>query len=471
MLSRNIINHKVTNTQTQSLCPVCLKVISACLREESSGLYLDLYCPEHGPNSALVGGDMRVYQQLRQTHRKVTKPLKRNTRHQKGCPHDCGLCPEHDQHTCLAILEITTRCNLSCPICLNSSSMRGRDMTPDMIEAALKELIVCEGRATPLQLSGGEPTLHPHLTGIVKLTRSLGFNKTELNTNGLLLGRNPFLAEELREAGLEGIYLQMDSLDPKVTRYIRGNASLDDKLRCIENCTKAGIQVVLSVTVVPGLNDDRLWEMVEVGIYKQLTGVNFQPVALSGRYPDTLVDMPKRLTLEHFARAMELQSERKILAGDLSPIPCPDPRCGAMAYILIQDGALLPLNRIVKGEALWEQVADLCDWDTLIQKTDWRTGMPCSCQSDNDNSPCDPAESMLNANFFSIGFHAMMDAYNFDIERVRRCCVHALDVNGKRIPFCLYNIRRGWQSQQEKTSLFNRLRKECTNEREFTSGQ
>lgn len=426
--------------QVQSLCPECLKIIPAVIRETAAGVVMEKVCPNHGPFQATISTDLETYDRLSHSSRKVTKPLSYGTALDRGCPDDCGLCSVHEQHTCLAILEVTSRCDLMCPICLASAEAVGRDLSLEAVEYALQTLLRREGHAIPLQLSGGEPTLHGDPEKIIRLAASLGFKKIEIDSHGLGLSRDPFLAEKLREAGLSGVYLQIDGLTRVISELIRGKDLVEEKLKAVENCKRAGLQVVLSVTVVPGVNDQHLWSMVRFGIEQKLTGINFQPLVRSGRFPKAFGVRLGQFTVGHFLHEIERQSDKRLLVGDLSPIPCPDPRCSVITYALIHRGELVPLNRVYGEKQLMEPLADLSDWGTMIGHIQEKKLVPCGC-----SGSCGPGEIdgdlFLQSDFFSIGCHGMMDAENFDLERARRCCVHELTPEGRLIPFCLYNIK------------------------------
>lgn len=400
---------------------------------------MEWVCPEHGPQSDLVCPDVNVYQDIRRIPRKVKKPAAYYRESiGAGCPDDCGLCRAHEQHTCLAILEITDRCDAGCPICLSDSIKDGRDLSVATVESALRNLIDKEGAPVPLQLSGGEPTLHEGLTSIVRAAHSLGFGKIEVDTNGRTLAQNQDLCFRLKEAGLSGIYLQMDGIRPDISLKIRGRDLTAAKMKTIEACKRAGLQIVLSVTVVQGINSDRMWEMVRFGIEQNLTGVNFQPAVRSGRYPPDLLGNPsKRLTLGWFQKEMEVQSHGALLAGDMTPIPCPSPLCGAMAYLMICDEKIVSLARILEQGRLSNYLADQSDWEQVLSDLHGSCGCARECRPD---MPV-PVQFSGGQDFFAVGFHGMMDAFGLDIQRARRCCVHELLPDGRLIPFCLYNVK------------------------------
>ncbi len=425
--------------KTESICPVCLKKIDGTIRESKVGLLMEKSCPVHGDFKATIGTDLQSYRQLCSSTRKVTHPLEYESTSEHGCPDDCGICPAHEQHTCLAILEITSRCDLGCPICLAGSVSKGKDLEIADIKYALTRLIDYEGALTPIQISGGEPTLHPQLLKIVETIRSLGGGRVELNTNGVALGKDHLLAEELMKAGLSSIYLQFDSLDPEASKFIRGKDLVLTKVKAIENSIKAGLEVILSVTIVPGVNDQELWDLVRFGMKLQVTGINFQTLVLSGRYPGKLEQDEKQFTSGHFLKEIYRQSNGVLLEGDLRSIPCPDPRCSLITYAFIHKGELLPLNRLLEEEMLLDCMADLKNWSDILQQIQSKSRELC-CAKEKQHFEA-LLETLPHSDLFSIGFHGMMDAQCLDLDRVRRCCVHNLTSQGKLIPFCLYHIK------------------------------
>jgi tetraether lipid synthase len=422
-----------------SMCPQCLRTIPGKVTTGDGGVVMRKTCPEHGDFECVIATDVASYERMRRSPRFVKRPARVAMSEAKGCPDDCGLCPAHDQHTCLAIVEITQRCNLPCPVCLADARSKGVELSREQVRSALQTLLDTEGAPVPLQFAGGEPTLHRDLDGIVRDARALGFTKMEVDSNGLLLARDPGLAVELRAAGLTGVYLQMDGLDARENEFIRGRDLRAEKLQAIAHCRDAGLQVVLAVTVVPGVNDHAVWPLIQFAAKQRLTGINFQSVVLSGRYPKELAQSHRRFTATHFLRAVEAQSEGQLRAGDLLPMSCPDPRCGLLAYVIIdKDGQLLPLSRLVSDERLRQHVADFSDWDVLIRQ------LGCDsegCCGDGGDARRSLGDALQGADFFAIGFHGMMDAHCFDQERARRCCVHKLTADGKLMPFCLYNIK------------------------------
>jgi len=440
-LALNLLEKLDVIEETRSLCPVCLDPIRAKLVTDGSSVYVDKVCAAHGRFLALISSDAERYLASSKLPHKITPFAKPATESKNGCPLDCGLCPAHKQHTCLAILEITGNCNLCCPICLASSQAKGGFMvTMDEFKDALISLLAHEGRATPLQLSGGEPTVHPDLVDFIAEARRLSFEYVEINTNGIALAKRPELAKIYAEVGLNGIYLQFDGVSDDVYRRLRGADLLKIKEEAIYNAKKAGLNVVLAVTVVKGINDHQLWEIVRYGLKMGVNGVNFQPFAMQGRYPNTQFNPLERITNYDVAHLIEEQSNGVIKADDFLPIPCADPRCQIMAYLAVGKKSVIPLTRLIDKQAMQEYYRSFTDSEQMefaIKELRKRLDELCCCSSSPDVC-CFPILEQ-NARFFAVSSHAMMDVWNVDVHRLEKCCIHELTPGGKLIPFCLYN--------------------------------
>ena len=436
-LSENLKEIEVT----KSLCPVCLDPLPAKLVTDGSSVYVEKLCSVHGRFLALISSDAERYLTSSKVVYKTTPIATPATEVKRGCPLDCGLCPEHKQHTCLAILEITGNCNLCCPTCLASSEAKGSFMiTMDEFKDALISLLAHEGRATPLQLSGGEPTVHPDLVDFIAEARRLSFKFVEVNTNGIALAKRAELAKLFAEAGLNGIYIQFDGVSDDVYRRIRGADLLKIKEEAIYNAKKAGLNVVLAVTAVKGVNDRQLWEIVRYGLKRGVNGVNFQPFAMLGRYPATQSNHLNRITNYDIAHLIEEQSNGVIKTDDFLPIPCADPRCQIMAYLSVGKKSVLPLSRVLDKGSLEEYFRSFTDSEQMgsaIKELRKTLNDLCGCSSATDGC-CFPLPEP-DASFFAVSSHAMMDVWNTDVHRLERCCIHELTPKGKLIPFCLYN--------------------------------
>ena len=282
---------------TQSLCPSCLRVVPAKIIAIGKRVYFRKQCPEHGSRDDFICSDRDRYDML-DTALPAKVPQQTFVLPKNGCPMDCGLCSEHEQHTCIGVVEITDGCNLTCPMCYASSAPGRKHRSLDEIKAAIDRLVLAEGHAEVVQLSGGEPTLHPSLIEAVDYALARPIDYVMINTNGICLANDDTLIEQLaqRKDRVE-IYFQLDALDDDQIATLRGRQGLlDTKLRALDRCAARGLNVTLVATLQGGVNDNAAADLVAFAAQRpEVTGLSFQPATYSGRYalPDQL---EKRIT-------------------------------------------------------------------------------------------------------------------------------------------------------------------------------
>ena len=281
---------------TASLCPHCLRRIPAFRRTRDGAVYLEKACPEHGVlEEVLLWRDRsksydawsRGRAQPECEASKLVEDDPVPSFEDSGCPFRCGLCPDHGQRTCSAILEVTHACDLACPVCFAASQADAGDV-PDIgrIERMLHTILDRAG-ACPLQLSGGEPALRDDLPRVVALARTMGFDHIQVNTNGLRLGRDADFGRALKAAGVTDFFLQFDGVTDGVYRALRGAALLQFKLQAIARCRELKIGVILVPTLVRGVNDSQIGDIIRFAKkwMPVVKGVHFQPMTFLGRYP------------------------------------------------------------------------------------------------------------------------------------------------------------------------------------------
>jgi uncharacterized radical SAM superfamily Fe-S cluster-containing enzyme len=325
-----------------SVCPECLERIEAELVEEGGVVRMVKRCPEHGEFTAVVWRGEPAFSSW--VRPKI--PFGGGPREAvgKGCPYDCGLCARHSQRTCTALVEITTRCNLGCPVCFADSSGAGEDLEHETLARMFDQVMQRTGGCN-LQLSGGEPTVRADLPEIVAMARRAGFGFVQLNTNGLRLAEDPELAGVLAGAGLSSIFLQFDGVRDEVYRTLRGRDLLELKGRAIDNASAAGLGIVLVPVVARGVNTDQLWDIVRYGLDRQpfVRGVHFQPMSYFGRYPQGFT--PDHVTLPEIMTGLQEQSGGVVQAADFLPPGCEHAMCSFSGkYMTREDGALMRLG-------------------------------------------------------------------------------------------------------------------------------
>ena len=203
-------------------------------------------------------------------------PLQFNSEVKDGCPFDCGLCPDHQQHTCVGIIEVTGRCNLDCPVCFAGDEHDTR-LSLEQVDSILENLLRCEEWPDVVQFSGGEPTVHPQILDMLRLAKSKPIKAVMLNTNGLRIANDKRFVDALAEIR-PYIYLQFDGLEAQTYERLRGRNLLDVKLRALDNLAAAGLGAILVSTVIKGVNDHEVGEIVKFGVrHPAVRGVSFQP--------------------------------------------------------------------------------------------------------------------------------------------------------------------------------------------------
>src|SRR5579859_3787089 len=318
-------------------------------------------CPMHGRIEAVVYGDADRYLEIQRFSKPGESPLIRQTEVSKGCPHDCGICPEHAQHTCLGIIEVNTACNLDCAICFADSGTgpqeHGYSLTLEQVEAMLDAFVRAEGSPEALQLSGGEPTIHPQILEMLAAAKRRGIPLVMLNTNGIRLARDQRFAPALAELGVH-VYLQFDGLEKQTQLAIRGRSLTGEKLQALECCAKAGVSVSLAAAIERGINEHELGAIIRFGIeHPAVTGVFLQPVTHSGRFRSDS-DPLQKLTNSDLIEAVATQLPEWFRADDFVPVPCCSPSCRSATFALYDGEDVVPLTRLVEVERYLDYVTN-----------------------------------------------------------------------------------------------------------------
>lgn len=459
---------------TQSLCPHCLAVVPAKIIVRRKRVYFRKTCPTHGVREDFICSDVEYYDR-HEFSVPARVPAKVGVEPRLGCPLDCGLCTEHEQHTCIGLVEITGNCNLTCPMCYAHSAPGGKHLSFEACCAAIDRLVEVEGRAEVLQLSGGEPTMHPQFERIVEYALAQPVDYVQINTNGIRLAKEPGLLERLalHRERLE-IFLQLDGLRDDVSLALRGEALLETKLKAIEALGRADLHITLAATLQAGVNDDQWGELVTFALARPwITGINLQPATYSGRYvvPDELLE--KRVTFPDVIKGLAEQTCGLLQPDDFMPLPCAHPNCHSLAYIFrSQVSGNIPVTRFFDAKQNFDLLANGISFtrakarDMVLQYLG-RNG--CGCEggclptpSDNGGlsilespsvdvlSSLSPAaaeffgkivaEELGARDLFRITITSFLDAYNFDVRRVMKCCTHHVLPSGHVIPFCAYNV-------------------------------
>ena len=423
--------------KTMSVCPVCLARIPAIKTVgEDGNIYLEKKCWEHGSFKTLIWeGDLESYIGWAAVDSNAPVTPVRAREAERGCPNDCGLCQNHARDGCCVLLELTNRCNLSCPVCFASAGEQTpHDLSVEEIGKQY-DLLMEHGGPFNIQLSGGEPTMREDLDKIIALGKKKGFTFFQLNTNGVRIAEEAGYAEYLAKAGVSVVFLQFDGLDDEIYQTLRGAALAETKLRAIENCKAAGLPVVLVPTVAPEVNDQALGDILRFALAHapHVRGVHIQPISYFGRCG--LEAPEKRLTIPAVLRRIEQQTQGLMKAADFGGGGAESPYCSFHAsYLRKPDGSLKALPRR-RSQCCCVKSSDARDF--VSQQ--WSGKISCSDEG-SDTSSLDTFLRQTVENTFTVSGMVFQDAYNLDLDRLRRCYICEVDTQKGMIPFCAYNL-------------------------------
>lgn len=462
--------------QTYSVCPICNLVIPAKIYEEDGKVYITKACPEHGEVTDLYWGDYEEYVRAQGFESLGTKLENPRTEVRKGCPYDCGICPEHKSHTVLALIDVTNRCNLRCPICFANAGTARYLYEPSKEQIREMMINLLSNRPIPppaIQFTGGEPTVRDDLPELIKMAADLGFVHTQVSSNGLKMAESAEYCRTLKRAGLSTVYLQFDGVTPEPYIRARGFDLFEIKKRAINNLREAGFRgIVLVPVLMKGVNDNQVGDIIRFAIDNKdcIRCVNFQPVSLSGRINKAERER-MRITIPDLMRLAEEQTGGLIKSSYWYPVPStvpfckflskakdekfveisPHPHCGMGSYLFIEGEKVTPLSDHLDIEGLLESInaanSRMEQGKTMRSRMTAVSGILRKIKLrqlykfislliyKSDYHSLD----RLHHQMILISSMHFMDTYNFDLERVQRCVIHYAVPDGRIIPFCAMN--------------------------------
>jgi len=485
---------------TQSICPECLQVIDARLFEEDGAVYMEKTCAEHGDFRDKIYSDARLYRKMEEwefgDNRGLENPAIKDATH---CPDDCGLCSMHTSHTVLSNVDLTNRCNLTCPVCFANANAAGYIYEPsfEQITGMLEGLRA--QRPVPnrvVQFSGGEPTLYPRFMDVLRKATELGFTHLQVATNGIKFADLEF-AQAAKDAGLHTLYLQFDGMNDDIYLRTRGQRLMETKNAAIANCRKVGLKIVLVPTIVKGLNDHQLGDMVRFAIdnIDCISGFSFQPVAFTGRINRRDLEA-KRFTQSDLAHCISDQTGMMDKYNDWFPLACTSPfskllsalqnhqrpnltshpHCAMGTYLYVDPVSkkAVPITRFFDVGAMLRDIDKLARkaegarvklfskvsaWNSLRKHFKPQFAPPgltferflntLQGMTDHSQGRGKGDGTFTYKTLLVAGMH-FMDAYNYDINRVKRCVIHYTAPNGLVYPFCTYNSGPCFREKIEK---------------------
>ncbi|NMN86375.1 MULTISPECIES: radical SAM protein [unclassified Novosphingobium] len=438
----------VFHSQTTSLCETCLEPVPAKVIIEGERVYYLKRCRDHGVQKTLISDDLDYWRAQKLWLKPGDRPLTAQTRTEAGCPFDCGLCPDHEQHSCLAIIEVNSACNLACPVCFaDAADAHGSHRPLAEIERMLDALVASEGEPDLVQISGGEPTLHPDFFAILDAVKARPIRHVMINTNGLRIAQDAaFVARLASYAPALEVYLQFDALDDDALVNLRGARLARIRQQALAALEAVNLATTLVCVVKRGVNDDQVAPIIQHALtWRCVRGVTFQPVQDAGRN-EGFDPAENRVLLTQIRH--EVGKSGVFDTQDMIPLPC-NPDQISIGYGLRQGADVTPITRLLPREVIlagpntisyeaYPQLrAGLLDLlslaTTQANTTDKLAGVLC----------CLPQamvpQDLGYEHSFRVVILQFLDRYNFDLATVKRSCVHFVTEAGQIIPFDTYN--------------------------------
>jgi hypothetical protein len=485
----------------ESICPECNDIILARQFEENGDVYVEKVCERHGVFKDYIYRDAKLYLKMEEITFGDGRGLKNTLTSAKNeCPYDCGLCPRHTSHTSLAVIDLTNRCNLTCPYCFAHANSAGflYEVSLDQIKLMLQTLrdeqpVSCRS----VQFSGGEPTIHPNFLEIVRIAKKMGFTQIQIATNGIKF-QDPEFTQAAKEAGVDTLYLQLDGTSDEVYTKIRGRKLNEIKLKVLENVRKTDyLKIVLVPTIIRGINDKEVGNIVRLGIENVdiITGISFQPVCITGRIKEKN-RLKERYTLGDLAYDVKEQANIGEPRRDWFPLSCITPfqklnsalrgeptltvtchpHCSIGIYLFVDpQGKAHPITNFLDVQGLLRDIDKLSrkvekDGTQILSKattlfslrrrfkqrkapeglTFEKVLKVLDGYQDRSLSRGKKVQKTRYPALFIAGMH-FQDGFNFNLERVRRCTIHYAAPNGRIYPFCTYNSGPTFRKKIEKT--------------------
>lgn len=437
--------------QTTSLCEVCLELVPTKIIVEGDEVFYLKRCEEHGVQKTRISGDFAYYKSQHEFLKPGDRPLKLHSKTDYGCPYDCGLCPDHEQHSCLAIIDINDQCNLTCPVCFaDSSPQRLSNKTLAEVETMLDAIVASEGEPDLVQISGGEPTIHPQILEILQAAKKRPIRHIMLNTNGIRIAQEPeFVAELAKLAPGFEVYLQFDSLQAAALKNIRGADLRSIRDKALANLEAAGIATTLVAVIKRGVNDNELGAIIDHALrYRCVRGVTFQPVQDAGRNVGFNKNTDRMMISD--IRSGILAQSKHYTPDDIIPLPC-NPDQIAIGYALRNGQEISPITSMIpraefvstvpnaitfeKYPEIKQKLFDLLSLATVGQLGEEKLSSLLCCLPQ-----IEVPDSFGYDRVFRVVIVQFLDKFNFCVGTVKRSCIHFVTTQGQIIPFDTYNL-------------------------------
>ena len=449
---------------TRSICSTCGEIVPATYEVRAhEQVFFSRNCPAHGVVDTDLGFNAAYYRKSFQVEQLML------ARYGDGGETDLsqGLSPFPLRKPAgLAILEVTERCNLTCPMCYAYSSPAERDYSLEEIETRLDQLIAVEGKGISLQISGGEPSVRKDLDIIAFMVKRKGFGQLEMVSNGIRLAREPDFAEKLVAWGFTSVYLQFDSTRPADIIKLRGEDLWDVREKAIAALERVKLPSTLAVSLYDGLNSDQIQQVIDFAWQHPATvcAIAFQAATPFGRFEVNNEDSPLHGNSNGHTSTEEPRLPRKLrmpeilkLIEDQAGVPQDlffpvgegSPLCNTFTLLKYTKDGYKPiapnftlqefmevmgphpnmtLRMLTRGRAaILPQIVSNIGGGLKLMKTLW------------PHIGTDPS-FWTSRKTLTLFVKPFMDESDIDMSRIERCCFHNASPRGV-MSFCALNAR------------------------------
>jgi 7,8-dihydro-6-hydroxymethylpterin dimethyltransferase len=442
---------------TLAYCEECKQNEFARITASNDGVFMQRICPVSKPEPIKLANSyhwylerMNVAQPVHETNHKKAS--------EKGCPNDCGLCQWHTNDILLPIFSITNDCNLDCPICFTHNRAdlkyyKSKEETEKILTHVFKD----RPKKQILNLTGGEPTLHPALFEIIESCKNSGVERITINTNGLKIAHNRDFAMQIKETGVQ-LVLSLDTLEAEKSLKIHGKDIVKEKLQALSILEELNIPTTILLVCIKEENEQEVADIVDRYIRKDFVkSITIQNMTYTGKGGSTFSPR-KHITIDEVENL--LASKNSFHPSDFFPLATYHPLCYSVAYYFVSNNRVLSLTKLIDSDLLSKATQDLyyMEPDNNLTKSFidgvnnlWAEGYDDEVIMElktllKEIHPTDRVISneerkkILEKHIKSIYIHSHMDSDNFDIDRVCRCGDIVPDESGRMIPACSYNL-------------------------------
>lgn len=347
-------NNKTTFLSvSKGMCRECGKLVEVRYISQNDQVFLERYCDEHGSSRALVAESLSWYLKAMRSPVATCAPDKTIAK-QAECPYSCGPCSFHAQRCNLPVFSITNACNLRCPICFTyNRADRMYFMSPEEFDKHIDFVVESTGGVDLVNITGGEPTLHPELFKLLQRAKRPEIGRITMNTNGLEIAKNPQIAKRLAEMGIY-VVISIDTLDQERSRLLHGKDIVAEKKKALEHLEKHDVQTTVLMVLVGGVNEDEIGDILDLSLKKDfIRSLTIQTMAYTGQGGGGF--NPRRhIPVDGVERRISHATSGRIPVDNFVPLPTAHPLCYGVCYLLMdtEDNAI--------------SFTDLFDTETLV---------------------------------------------------------------------------------------------------------